>query len=439
MNGTTNFDRTNYFQNVPTTALDVALWMESDRMGHLLGVVDQARLDEQRGVVQNEKRQGENQPYGTAFRTIFESTYPAGHPYSWSVIGSMEDLDAASLEDVHEWFESYYGAANAVLVVAGDVDTEEVKAKVERYFGDIPSGPPVARHQKWIARRSGTQRQTMQDRVPQARIYKAWNAPAWGSPASTQLRMVANVLTQGKNSRLYRKLVLEEQSATAVRAFMIEREIGSLFVVYVTAQPGQDLTQLERSIDGEIRGLLRDGPTLIEVDRVRSRYLSDFVRGIERVGGFGGKSDILAQNEVYGGDPSLYKRTLSRVKEARSSSLRSAARDWLSDGEFVLSVVPFPEHGQSGSDVDRSKLPEPGDWPEVGLAGGPPAPGARAARVRYGASVEVERRLDAGLRMERRRRPARTNDVPIRSPIRKRPAGRVRGRAPGCEAQAARV
>src|SRR5512134_1485914 len=165
LNGTTNEDRTNYFQNVPVTALDTVLWMESDRMGHLLGVIDKARLDEQRGVVQNEKRQGENQPYGVAYELATKSTYPAGHPYSWTVIGSMEDLNAASLEDVKDWFKTYYGAANAVLVIAGDITAAEAKAKVEKYFGDIPAGPVINRQQDWIAKMSGERRILMQDRV----------------------------------------------------------------------------------------------------------------------------------------------------------------------------------------------------------------------------------------------------------------------------------
>ena len=165
MNGTTNTDRTNYFQVVPRNALDLALWMESDRMGHLLGAIDQALLDEQRGVVQNEKRQGENQPYGRVFRNAFTSVFPAGHPYSWSVIGSMEDLNAASLEDVHDWFRQYYGAANAVLVVAGDVEPEQIRQRVEHYFGSIPAGPPLVRQEVWIPELKGTRVQVMHDRV----------------------------------------------------------------------------------------------------------------------------------------------------------------------------------------------------------------------------------------------------------------------------------
>ena len=187
-------DRTNYFENAPEDALDFLLWMESDRMGHLLGAITQAKLTEQRGVVQNEKRQGENQPYGLTRELITKGVYPPGHPYSWTVIGSMEDLNAASLEDVKEWFRTYYGAANATLVVAGDVTPEVVREKVEKHFGSIPSGPPIVKQEAWIAKRSGSHRQVAQDRVPQARLYKLWNIPQFGGPASDQLNLVCDVL-----------------------------------------------------------------------------------------------------------------------------------------------------------------------------------------------------------------------------------------------------
>ena len=179
-NGTTNTDRTNYFQNVPTSALDSVLWLESDRMGHLMGAVDQARLDEQRGVVQNEKRQGENQPYGRVWDAITKATYPADHPYGHTVIGEMADLNAASLEDVQEWFGDYYGPANAVIVLAGDITPEQAREKVERYFGAIPPGPPVTQPARMIAKMEGEQREVMYDRVGQPRLYKVWNVPPTG-------------------------------------------------------------------------------------------------------------------------------------------------------------------------------------------------------------------------------------------------------------------
>jgi zinc protease len=365
MNGTTNFDRTNYFQNVPTAALDVALWMESDRMGHLLGAIDQARLDEQRGVVQNEKRQGENRPYGKAFRLIVENTYPDGHPYSWSVIGSMEDLDAATLDDVHDWFETYYGAANAVISIAGDVNAEEIKQKVERFFGDIPSGPPVVRQQAWVAKRDSDHRLVLEDRVPQARIYKVWNVPEWKAPDTDYLGLVSDVLTSGKTSRLHKRLVYDEQVATNVRGYTYERELGSLFVVSATAQPGQDLAEVERLLDEEMARFIADGPTPEELARVKTQHRASFIRGIERIGGFGGKSDILARSEVYGGDPGFYKVQLKRQADATLDDLRGAARRWLSSGALVLEVKPFPEYTTVASGVDRSELPEPGPWPEV--------------------------------------------------------------------------
>lgn len=363
MNGTTNPDRTNYFQNVPTPALDLALWMESDRMGNMLPVIDQARLDEQRGVVQNEKRQGENQPYGVTRQLLTENTYPEGHPYSWTTIGSMADLDAASLEDVHSWFETYYGAANAVIAVAGDVDAEQVRQKVERYFGWVPSGPPVAKQQVWIAKMEGTHRQTVQDRVPQARIYMTWNIPPFGWAEFDYLDLVSDVLSTGKNSRLYKRLVYDDQIATDVAAFVSGREIGGQFRIQATAKPGQDLAAIERAIDEELERFLEEGPTDEELARVKTEYRARFIRGIERIGGFGGKSDILAQSQVYGGSPDAYQELLSRAAAASTDDLHQAAREWLSDGVYILEVHPFPEYAVHESDIDRSALPYPDSIP----------------------------------------------------------------------------
>jgi zinc protease len=365
LNGTTNNDRTNYFQNVPTSALDVVLWMESDRMGHLLGAIDQAKLDEQRGVVQNEKRQGENQPYGRVYITISENTYPKGHPYSWSVIGSMEDLAAASLDDVREWFKTYYGPANAVIVLAGDIDPETARQKVERYFGDIPSGPPITKHRTWIAKRTGVHRQVMQDRVPQARIYKVWNTPEWGSAENDYLDLVTDVLAQGKSSRLYKRLVYDDQIATNVQAFIYPKEIGSQVWIMAQARPGVELAKVEKALDEELARFLRDGPTPMELQRIKTQKRAEFIRGIERIGGFGGKSDVLAINQVYAGDPGFYKVSLKRFRTATAENLRATAKEWLSDGVYILEVHPFPEYATTPSDVERSKLPEPGPPPTV--------------------------------------------------------------------------
>jgi zinc protease len=365
MNGTTNEDRTNYFQNVPTSALDVALWMESDRMGHLLGAITQSKLDEQRGVVQNEKRQGENQPYAVAEELIVKATYPSGHPYSWTVIGSMEDLNAASLDDVKDWFRTYYGPANATIVIAGDIDSSTAYEKVKKYFGNISSGPPVARHQAWVAKRTGVQRQVAQDRVPQARIYKVWNIPQWGTEELTYLDLVSDVLGSGKTSRLYKRLVYDDQIATDVSAFIDMREISSQFYIVATAKPGEDLAKVEKAIDEELAKFLTSGPTDKELQRVKTQFEAQFVRGIERIGGFGGKSDILAQNHVYAGSPDFYKSTLKRVRTASKQNLLKAAKNWLSDGVYVLEIHPFPSYTTTAIDVDRSKLPTPGTSPDA--------------------------------------------------------------------------
>jgi len=365
LNGTTNEDRTNYFQNVPKSALDVVLWLESDRMGHLLGAVTQAKLDEQRGVVQNEKRQGENQPYGKVWELIAKNTYPEGHPYSWTVIGSMEDLNAATLEDVHEWFKTYYGPNNAVLVIAGDVKTQEVYEKVKKYFGHIPPGPPISKHQAWVAKMTGVKRQITQDRVPQARIYKVWNIPQWGAEELIYLDLVSDVLGSGKTSRLYKRLVYDEQICTSVQVYVSPGEIGSQFFIVATAKPGIDLKKIEASINDELNKFLKNGPTEREFERVKTEFEASFIRGIERIGGFGGKSDILAQNQVYGGSPDYYKKTLSWVRNATSKNLKDAANAWLSDGVFILEVHPYVEYKTFQSDVDRTKLPEPGPAPDV--------------------------------------------------------------------------
>ena len=365
LNGTTNQDRTNYFVNVPTSALDLALWLESDRMGHLVGAISQAKLDEQRGVVQNEKRQDENEPYGKVWDFLTPKLYPANHPYSWTIIGSMEDLDAAKLDDVKGWFQTYYGPANAVLTLAGDIDLATARAKVEKYFGDIPSGPPVARQGEWIAKRTGHQRGEMQDRVPQARIYKVWNVPAWGSPEGDYLTLAASVLSTGKSSRLFKRLVFDEQIATDVDASVELREIGGLFVVEAGVRPGTDPAKVERAIDEQLAKFLAAGPTPVELARAKTLVRADFIRGVERIGGFGGKSDVLAKGQVFAGRPDYYKTKLSRMATASAAQVRGAAMRWLSDGDYTLQVNPFPEYATAPTGADRSKLPDVGAPPEA--------------------------------------------------------------------------
>ena len=363
LNGTTNEDRTNYFENVPVSALDLVLWMESDRMGHLKGAISQAKLDEQRGVVQNELRQYYNEPFSVTEDLIIKGTYPPNHPYSWSVGGSIEDLTNAKLDDVHKWFSTYYGPNNAVVAIAGDIDAKAVLEKVKKYFGDIPPSPPVARHSAWVAKRTGSHRQTVQDRVSQARIYKVWNVPGWGTECADKLDIVSSILADGKTSRLYKRLVYDDQLATSVSAYINTREIAGIFQIEADARPGVELAQVEKAIDEELARFLKDGPTAAEVERVKVQYAARFVKGVERIGGFGGKSDILASSMVYGGSPDAYKTTLKHIDEATPESLKESANHWLADGVYVLEVTPYPAYAAAKEGADRKTQPVAGATP----------------------------------------------------------------------------
>lgn len=368
LNGTTSEDRTNYFENVPTSALDYALFAESDRMGYFYNTINQEVLDLQRGVVQNEKRQGENQPYAVVEDLLVKSTYPTGHPYDHTVIGSMEDLDSASLDDVREWFKTYYTPSNAVLTLAGDIAPQEAISKVRRYFEAIPAGPPVAHQRAWIAKMTGEHRETVQDRVPQARLYKVWNVPGYGATAADHLRLATGILSSGKTSRLYKRLVYDDQIATQVAAYLDEREIGSQFVVVATAREGQDLKRVEKAVDEELARFLEDGPTQSELDRLKTQAYAGFIRGAERIGGFGGKSDILASNQTYLGDAHGYKVRLQRLEEATRADLRESARAWLADGVYALEVQPYTATKQMAEgDGKRESLPEIGQGHELNL------------------------------------------------------------------------
>ncbi len=357
LNGTTNEDRTNYFETVPVSALDYTLWMESDRMGYMTGAIDQKTLDLQRGVVQNEKRQDEDQPYALAEEMVQEDCYPREHPYSWNVIGSMADLNAASLADVKEWFRTYYGPSNAVVVVAGDIDPQTAKQKVEKYFGEIPPGPPVRHQLSWPAKMTGVHRATIQDRVPQARVYMAWNVPEIGAEDFDYLDMTSDILNNGRVARLYKRLVYDDQIATDVAAYLNPREIGSQFVIQATAKAGVDLARLEKAIGEEMARFLEGGPTEQEVQRVRTQYLANFIRRADRIGGFGGKSDVLAQSAVFLGDPAAYKIRLRREREATAAKLQAASKRWLSDGEYVLEVLPFGDPKAGTTAADRNQPP----------------------------------------------------------------------------------
>jgi zinc protease len=367
LNGTTNNDRTNYFENVPTSMLDYALFAESDRMGHLLPVLDQKKLDLQRGVVQNEKRQGENQPYGIVEELVTKNTYPAGHPYSWTVIGEMKDLDDAAMPDVQEWFKTYYGPNNTTLVIAGDITPEVARQKVEKYYGEIPPGPPIAKQETWVAKRTGTHRGWVQDRVPQARLYRIWNVPQYGSPEEAQLDLAAQVLGRGKTSRLYKRLVYKDQTATSATASDDTNEIGGQFDFTITAKPDQDLQKAqanfrnsEKAADEELKNFLKNGPTEAELQLAKTQIFGNYARIVERIGGFGGKSDLLARCQTFTGNADCYKDYLKWVQAATPATVKKAANDWLSDGDYILEVQPYPANLKTDAKLDRSKPPAMG-------------------------------------------------------------------------------
>jgi len=393
MNGTTNFDRTNYFQNVPTTALDLALWMESDRMGHLLGVVDQARLDEQRGVVQNEKRQGENRPYGRVWESLFRASFPAGHPYRWTPIGSMEDLNAATLEDVHSWFKQYYGAANATLVLAGDIDLATAREKAQLYFGDIAPGPALTRPGVWIAARDASTRETMYDQVAQSRLYRVWNGPPDGTPDADLLAIAARILGGGKTSRLYERLVYRERLADTVGASYTALEIAGLFGITSDVKNGVPSARVEAAIEDELHRFMDQGPTSAELEGARTAIRASFIKGLERIGGFGGKADVLAACEVYEGDPACYRRSLEVLRTATPEEVREAARRWLSQGDHTLEVLPYPTYRPAASSaVDRSSgVPVISEFPGVAF------PEIERHRLSNGLPVVLAHRAGVGV------------------------------------------
>ena len=389
MNGTTNNDRTNYFQNVPTTALDLALWMESDRMGHLLGVVDQEKLDEQRGVVQNEKRQGENQPYGRVFFQAAKETFPEGHPYSWSVIGSMEDLNAASMDDVQNWFKTYYGPNNAVLSLAGDINLQEAKDLVYKYFADIPPGPSPIKKKKWIAKRSGEKRDIMYDRVPNARIYKVWNTPEIGSKEHPHFELIASLLTGGKNSELYQELVYKRQLATSVTSFYYDRELAGQFWIAADLANGVSMQELENAIDETLAKFIKKGPNSKNLKNTKTSIRASFIKGLQRIGGFGGKSDLLAYSEVYTGDPGRFNDFYADMLSTTKQEIKKTASDWLSDGVYVLIVAPEDQMSFSQEAIaDRSKLPFPESFPKLNL------PEIQRAKLSNGIDVVFAERHD---------------------------------------------
>ncbi len=388
MNGTTWLDRTNYFQTVPTPALDMALWMESDRMGHLLGAVSQDKLDEQRGVVQNEKRQGDNQPYGRVNYNLYEGLFTPDHPYHHSTIGSMADLDAASLEDVQQWFKDYYGPNNAILVIAGDIDAETARAKVETYFGDIPAGPEVDRWEAWIPVRDADTHEIQFDEVPSVLANRAWAVPGRSTRDKALLDLAAAVLATGKNSRLYKDLIYEKQVATNVNFGITPFEIASVADLSVTLKPDVDASVASESMDRIVAEFIAGGPTAAELERARAGINANTVRGLEQVGGFGGKAVTLAQGELYADDPLFIQTYLDWINAATPADVQAAAARWLASGHHQVDVVSAGDYSNAEEGVDRSTgIPDvPDELPELSF------PEIQTAELRNGMQVVLAER-----------------------------------------------
>ena len=340
LNGTTWFDRTNYFETVPTGALDLAMFLESDRMGHLLGAVTQEKLDNQRAVVQNEKRQGDNQPYGLVEYEQLENLYPSGHPYHHSTIGSMDDLNSASLDDVKGWFRDHYGPNNAILVLAGDIDLATARAKSAKWFGEIPSGLKVKPVAVPVPTLPGPLAKTIQDQIATTRTYRMWAIPGLDNPDYLPLQISASVLGGLGSSRLDDALVRQGQQAVGVTAAAEVFAQGGQFVISADTKPGVDQAKVAAALDAQVARYIEEGPTVDELQRAATVFASGQIRELESVGGFSGKAGTLAEGLLYSQDPEHYRKELQRITALTPAQVRDVTRRWLSRPAFSLTVEP---------------------------------------------------------------------------------------------------
>ena len=338
LNGSTSTDRTNYYQAVPSNFLEQILWQEADRMGFLLPGMTQQKLDNQRSVVQNERRQRiENAPYGLASETIAAAMYPAGHPYSWPTIGSMADLNAASMEDVQSFFRTYYAPNNASLAIVGDFDPAQAKRWVEKYFGGIPSGKPIDRPRPVPVTLDGARRLVLEDRVQLPRLYSVWTSPALFAPLDAEFDVLGYILAGDRSSRLTQRLVNRERIAQAVTAMQSSRPLGSQFVIIVQARPGIELDRVRAIVDEELARLLKDPPTERELQQAKNNLEAAFLQDLETTLG---RADRLNSYAVYTGDPAYVATDVGRYTKVTAAGLQDAVRQYLHDRRVLLSVVP---------------------------------------------------------------------------------------------------
>jgi len=361
-NGSTWYDRTNYVETVPTGATELALMMESDRMGHLLGAVSQDKLDKQRGVVQNEKRQGDNDTYGLAEYAIGDGLFPVGHPYRHSTIGSMADLDAASLADVRGWFTGNYAPNNVVLVLSGDIDTATARPLVEKWFGAIPRGPEVRKVEAGPVTLAAPVRREMTDQVPLTRVYRVWSGPGLNDPDAPALEVGLKVLGGLSSSRLDNALVRGKGVATSVSAYVMQFEQVSFLQVQMDIKPGVDRAVAEAALDEEIGKLIAEGPSDDELRRAATSAVSGQIFGLEQVGGFSGKGAQLAEGELYSGDPMKFKADLQRIAALTPGDVKGALQRWMTRPVYALAITPGKrtEKGETmGGWGDEASSPPP--------------------------------------------------------------------------------
>ncbi len=398
-NGTTWYDRTNYFQTVPTAALERTLYMESDRMGHLLGALTQERLDNPRGVVQNEKRQGDNNPYGLVFYSMLDALFPDGHPYAHSTIGSMADLDAASLQDLRDWHRDNYGPNNAVLALAGDIDVETARTLVERYFGHIPRGPDNHPAEADIPTLDQRVDLTLHDRVSNTRLYRTWVVPGMLDASAADLDVAASVLGGLASSRLDNELVRGDQTAVSVTAGVQSFHRLGMFQVSVDVKPGQDADAVSARLDQIIADFIANGPTADEVQRVVTTTLSQEMQALEPTGGFGGQSVILAEGMLYANDPGFYREQLRELSNVTPASVQDAMQRWLTRPVVAIRVDPGEREPYAEAASDRP-APEPvapltitprGPMPPVGQLTALDFPTVERARLSNGLEVVYAR------------------------------------------------
>ncbi|RLV59878.1 insulinase family protein [Parashewanella curva] len=383
MNGTTNQDRTNYYATVPSSAVDMALWMESDRMSNLLGAVTKEALDEQRAVVKNEKRQGENRPYGRAFERILNGIYPKGHPYQHTVIGSMDDLNNASMEDVHQWYKDYYGASNAVVVLSGDITTEEARKKVQHYFGDVRPGKPLDKILDWQPKLTTVKKEVIYDKVGAARIYRIWPMPNHRTKDSALLYIAGEALAGGKNSPLNKILVDDLKLATNVSASANAQIMSGLFFVTVDVRPGVDVAKVEEVLDRELDKFLKKGPDSDLIENTVYGVNSFFVSSMESAGSIG---RFLVEGELYHNDPLNFKKSQKWFNSANTKNIKAVANKWLAKPYYELQILPSSQNTAKATDVDRSKIPA------VGAVGNVKFPSVESTTLDNGLKIVVAKR-----------------------------------------------